>query len=144
MSEIGNANVSNEVRNKNIVLVVWAIISFFVSTVIFILIFINKMGISNYLTSESFTGSTEVKIIEITSMSIFLAAIISFLCSFLAAIIGNVLRKIAKPQYIISSGMTDILSAKLFWSVGPQFMGVIITQILIWYFFVFRQFGIFG
>jgi len=47
-------------------------------------------------------------------------------CGTIGAVIGDGLRKAAKPEFIITSGMNEILKQKIFWAVGPQFIGTIV------------------
>lgn len=48
----------------------------------------------------------------------------SFLLSLAGYSIGNWLRKIAMPDAFFSSGMVDTLAKRLFWSIGPQMIGL--------------------
>ncbi len=45
--------------------------------------------------------------------------------------IGNALRRAAKPDIIITSGgLQGMLGAKIFWSVGPQTVGLLIGTVV--------------
>jgi hypothetical protein len=45
--------------------------------------------------------------------------------------IGNVIRRAAKPDIIITSaGLQGMLGAKIFWSVGPQTVGLLIGTVV--------------
>ena len=45
--------------------------------------------------------------------------------------IGNALRRAAKPDIIITTGgLQGILGAKIFWSVGPQTVGLLIGTVV--------------
>ncbi|SDI42251.1 hypothetical protein SAMN05216466_122121 [Paraburkholderia phenazinium] len=45
--------------------------------------------------------------------------------------IGNTLRRAAKPDIIITSGgLQGMLGAKIFWSVGPQTVGLLISTVV--------------
>ncbi|MEW6344834.1 MAG: hypothetical protein RXR20_05015 [Paraburkholderia sp.] len=45
--------------------------------------------------------------------------------------IGNALRRAAKPDIIITSGgLQGMLGAKIFWSVGPQIVGLLIGTVV--------------
>lgn len=62
-----------------------------------------------------------------------LGFILSVLAAFIGTQIGDLLRKIAMPTFVMGSGMVDMLKQKLFWAVGPQFIGLGIGQGVIWY-----------
>ncbi len=50
--------------------------------------------------------------------------LLALVCSRLGIYIGDILRKIAMPDSIFTSGgMKDILMQKLFWFIGPQAIG---------------------
>lgn len=61
-----------------------------------------------------------------------LAAILSIPASYIGALIGNVLRKIAMPDAYFTSGMADTLKKRFFWAVGPQLIGVAAGQLVVW------------
>ncbi|WP_148662185.1 hypothetical protein [Paraburkholderia phytofirmans] len=45
--------------------------------------------------------------------------------------IGNALRRAAKPDIIITSGgLQGMLGARIFWSVGPQTVGLLIGTVV--------------
>lgn len=61
-----------------------------------------------------------------------LGFILSALASFIAVLVGDMLRKIAMPDVFFSKGMMDTLQKKLFWSIGPQAIGLLLGQLLVW------------
>lgn len=44
----------------------------------------------------------------------------------LGGIIGNALRIYAMPSFVFADGMKGLLKARLFWSIGPQSLGIVI------------------
>ena len=57
--------------------------------------------------------------------------------SFIASFIGNKLRLYAMPDSIFTSGgMTEILKAKVWWQVGPQFTGAVIGSFIAGFLFL--------
>lgn len=57
--------------------------------------------------------------------------VIVFIGCYIGANIGNILRKVALPDSIFTTGgMIDILKVKLFWTVGPQLIGFIAGGVL--------------
>lgn len=61
-----------------------------------------------------------------------LGFILSAPLSFIAALVGDMLRKIAMPDAFFSSGMGDTLKKKLFWAIGPQVIGLLLAQGVVW------------
>lgn len=49
--------------------------------------------------------------------------ILGSVLAFVGVYIGDLLRKAVHPDVIFSSGMTDMLKQKIFWLIGPQFIG---------------------
>lgn len=57
--------------------------------------------------------------------------ILCFIGSYIGALIGDFLRRLALPDsFFTSGGMIDILKTKLFWAIGPQFIGIFIGGIV--------------
>ncbi|WP_075594238.1 hypothetical protein [Pseudoalteromonas sp. PAB 2.2] len=59
----------------------------------------------------------------LSSLSIILASIFGLV----GALIGNALRKFAKPDSVFTSGgFFQLIWIKIFWSIGPQVIGLLI------------------
>ena len=57
--------------------------------------------------------------------------ILCFIGSYIGALIGDFLRRLALPDSFFTSGdMIDILKTKLFWAIGPQVVGIFIGGIV--------------
>lgn len=57
--------------------------------------------------------------------------IFCFIGSYIGALIGDFLRRLALPDsFFTSGGIIDILKTKLFWAIGPQFIGIFIGGIV--------------
>jgi hypothetical protein len=55
-----------------------------------------------------------------------LAVIAGALLGWVGALAGNAIRKFAQPDVVMTSGgMASLIWLKLFWSVGPQLVGLI-------------------
>jgi hypothetical protein len=52
--------------------------------------------------------------------------VLYILCAGLGGIIGNALRIYAMPSFVFSDGMKGLLKARLFWSIAPQSIGIVI------------------
>ena len=49
----------------------------------------------------------------------------------IGALIGSFLRKIAAPDFIMTSqGMSGLLKERIFWAIGPQSIGMLIGTLL--------------
>ncbi len=58
--------------------------------------------------------------------------IFCFIGSYIGALIGDFLRRLALPDsFFTSGGMIDILKTKLFWAIGPQVIGIFIGGIIV-------------
>jgi len=58
-----------------------------------------------------------------------------FTFCFLGALIGDGMRRFAMPSFYFANGMLDLLGKRLFWMVGPQFIGMIAGGYLFGYIF---------
>jgi hypothetical protein len=84
----------------------WGILAFVISTVVGFMLLPRDPGfwVRSALVVASIIGGTP--------------------CGTAGALIGDYLRKIARPDAIFTSGgMSEILKQKIFWAVGPQFIG---------------------
>ena len=55
------------------------------------------------------------------------ASLLGALLGFIGVMIGDAIRRFAQPDaFFTSGGMGSILKTKIFWLVGPQFIGLII------------------
>lgn len=50
---------------------------------------------------------------------------------FIISFIADFVRKITKPDAIISNGALDMLKRKIYWSIGPQFIAILFSYILV-------------
>jgi len=60
------------------------------------------------------------------------AALLCIPFSFIGANIGNFLRKLVMPSMIITNGgFWSLLQAKIFWKIGPQFIGAVTIPFIV-------------
>lgn len=68
--------------------------------------------------------------IFLASLNIIVAVMGGTTGGLLGCIIGNALRKLAIPDMVFGDGMMDLLKARLFWALGPQFAGAFIGALI--------------
>ena len=51
----------------------------------------------------------------------------------IGAAIGKFLLNIAKPNMYLSNGFWDAIHKRLFWNFGPQTIGAIVANVIVWY-----------
>jgi hypothetical protein len=93
---------------------------------------------SNMSDSNSFLKSNIGAIILTLIFSIFICVantipfgiILAFPLSFVGYIIGNKLRLLVHPDFVIASGFMGLLKEKFFWRFGPQLVGSLIGALL--------------
>lgn len=113
MSEV-NSNIQEQTTSKreSAMLLIWLVLSIIVTILVLLGVGKNTPNVRYWKLALGF--------------------ILAVPASFIATMIGNLLRKIAMPDVFISSGMADTLKKKLFWAIGPQLIGLGIGQFVIW------------
>lgn len=109
-----NANQTNGNNNGcSSAIVGWGILAFAISVVIGFMLLPRDPGfwVRSALVVASIIGGTP--------------------CGIAGAIIGDYLRKITCPEvFFTSGGLSEILRQKIFWAVGPQFIGTCVGTVI--------------
>lgn len=113
---------SSELQSAKRFVVIWLVVSIVASTLIV------AAGVANLIFGE---GSATIGFWSAT-WRLALGFILSVPASLFLASIGDKLRTMAMPVVILSSGFVDTLKTKLFWAIGPQIIGVLIGQAIVW------------
>src|SRR5574344_704166 len=77
--------------------------------------------------------ASNVKEGGVVKIPAFLIYILLYLSTRIGVAIGKVLLNIAKPDMYLSNGFWDAIKKNIFWNFGPQIIGVIVVNILVWY-----------
>lgn len=54
------------------------------------------------------------------------AALVGMVTGFIGAMIGDSIRRFARPDIVFTSGISSLIGIKLFWLLGPQLIGLVV------------------
>lgn len=109
--EVTSKQASGPVKRSRVGTVFWSAAALFVSfitTAVYLPAHVNHMGVKFVF-----------------------AWVIGTLLGIAGVRIGDALRRAMKPDFIITSGgFQGVLAARIFWSIGPQFVGLLIGAVV--------------
>ena len=108
--ETSNNQVNNPARKSHLGALLWAIIAILISFMA--------------------TGADMPQHTQHLALKFFFVWIAGALLGVAGVRIGNALRRAAKPDIIISGGLQGMLGAKIFWSIGPQTVGLLVGTVV--------------
>jgi len=83
--------------------------------------------ISVVLTALMLTYNTAPMVLGATTLAKTGAFIVGSLLGLIGALVGDAVRKFAAPDMIFTSGTGSLIWQKIFWAIGPQSIGCLIS-----------------